>query len=274
MPMCGRYASTHSPDELTLAFDADDCTEDAAPPPDYNVAPTKSVYAVRAARRDRAGDSADAGASSDGAGARPAGAGARPAGAPGSTGRRLDVLSWGLIPSWARDRRIASRLLNARAETLTTTPAFRSAFARRRCLIPADGWYEWTPHEDRPGKQPYFLTPADGSLLAFAGLWEIWGAGDERVLSCTVVTTAAHGALADVHDRMPLVLPPDRWAAWLGEPSDVPAERLLDPTSASVVAALEIRPVGPRVGNVANNGRDLVTAQYGSGDAAPMPTLF
>jgi putative SOS response-associated peptidase YedK len=235
--VCGRYASTRSPDELTLAFDAADCTGEAAPPPDYNVAPTKPVYAVRS----------------------------------GSRGRRLDVLTWGLVPSWAKDRSIGSRLLNARAETLAVKPAFRSAFERRRCLIPADGWYEWKPREDRPGKQPYFLTPRDSSGLAFAGLWEVWGDG---LVTCTVVTTESHGVLADVHDRMPLVLPADRWATWLGEaPGADPAE-LLAPTPATVVASLEVRPVGPQVGNVANNGRQLITAQYAPDDAAPIPTLF
>jgi putative SOS response-associated peptidase YedK len=238
--MCGRYASTRSPDELTLAFDALDGTADERPPADYNVAPTKPVYAVRA----------------------------------GDSSRRLDVLSWGLVPSWAKDRAIGSRLLNARAETLGDKPAFRSAFARRRCLIPADGWYEWAPREHGPGTQPYYLTPADGSVLAFAGLWETWGSPEERVLTCTVVTTASHGAPADVHDRMPLVLPPDRWAAWLGEgPERTPAE-LLAATPAAVVGGLEIRPVGPEVGNVRNNGPHLVTARYDPGDVASTHTLF
>jgi putative SOS response-associated peptidase YedK len=235
--VCGRYASTRSPDELTLVFDAADHTGADAPPPDYNVAPTKPVYAVRAA----------------------------------PSGRRLDVLSWGLVPSWARDRKIASRLLNARAETLATMPAFRSAFARRRCLIPADGWYEWTPRADRPGKQPYFLTPVDSSVLAFAGLWETWGDG---VRTCAVVTTAAHGALAAVHDRMPLVLPAARWAAWLGEVPAADPEALLAPTPAEFVASLEVRPVSPLVGNVAQNGNQLITAQYGPDDAVPTSTLF
>jgi putative SOS response-associated peptidase YedK len=237
--MCGRYASTRSPDELTLAFDTLDDTTGKAPPPDYNVAPTKPVYAVRA----------------DG------------------SSRRLDVVSWGLVPSWARDRRIAGRLLNARAETLEEKPAFRAAFARRRCLVPADGWYEWTPRRDGPGKQPYFMTPVDGSVLAFAGLWETWGSGDDRVVTCTVVTTASHGALADVHDRMPLVLPPDRWAAWLGEGPQCPPAELLAPTPVGVVGAIEVRPVGPRIGNVRNNGPDLVTARYDCGDVASTTTL-
>jgi putative SOS response-associated peptidase YedK len=238
--VCGRYASTSSPDQLAIAFDAVDGTAGEPLPPDYNVAPTKSVYAVRSTSRER----------------------------------RLDVCSWGLVPSWARDRTGASRLLNARAETLTTKPAFRSAFARRRCLVPADGWYEWTPHPDRPGKQPYFLTPGDGSVLAFAGLWESWGSGEDRVVTCTVVTTAAQGALADVHDRMPLVLPPERWAQWLGESGDAAPEDLLAPTPPEVVAALEVRPVGPLVGKVQNNGPELTTARYSSRDTAPISTLF
>jgi putative SOS response-associated peptidase YedK len=240
--MCGRYASTRSPDELTLTFDAlpfdgGDGTAGSAPPPDYNVAPTKPVYAVRS----------------------------------GADARWLDVVAWGLVPSWAADRKGASRHVNARAETLATKPAFRSAFARRRCLVPADGWYEWRPHDGRPGKQPYFLTPADGSVLAFAGVWESWG--PERIRTAAVVTTAAHGALTGVHDRMPLILTSDRWAAWLGE-TEATADELLAPTSADVVADLEIRPVGPDVGNVKNNGTGLVTARYGHGDAVPTSTLF
>jgi putative SOS response-associated peptidase YedK len=253
--MCGRYASTRSPDELQLAFDTldfdgGDGTGGDAPPADYNVAPTKPVYAVRS------------------------GGHGGPGGA-GGPGRRLDVLAWGLVPSWARDRKIASRLLNARAETLTTTPAFRSAFARRRCLVPADGWYEWMPREHGPGKQPYFLTPADGSVVAFAGLWESWGPRDAPLVTCTVVTTASHGQLAGVHDRMPLVLPPDRWAAWLGEGADeADPDALLAPTPAAVVEAFEIRPVGPEVGNVNNNGPGLVTPRYDAGDVASTTTLF
>jgi putative SOS response-associated peptidase YedK len=260
--MCGRYASTSSPDQLAIAFDAVEATGSDAPPADYNVAPTKPVFAVRAGR-----GAADGGVRA-GRGAADGGVGA------GRGARRLDVLSWGLVPSWARDRKIAGRLLNARAETLATLPAFRSAFARRRCLVPADGWYEWMPDPDGPGKQPYFLTPGDGSVLAFAGLWESWGSGADRVLTCTVVTTASHGALAGVHDRMPLVLPQDRWSSWLGEGEQVAPDTLLAPTPADVVAAMEIRPVGPQVGNVKNNGPELITPCHSSGDTAPISTLF
>jgi putative SOS response-associated peptidase YedK len=246
--MCGRYASTRSPDELQLAFDTL-AFDGSDVPADFNVAPTKPVYAVRS--------------------------GSGPA---GEVARRLDVLAWGLVPYWARDRKIASRLLNARAETLATTPAFRSAFARRRCLVPADGWYEWAPREHGPGKQPYFLTPADGSVVAFAGLWETWGPRDQPLVTCTVVTTAAHGPLAEIHDRMPLVLPPDRWAAWLGEGAggsgEADLDALLAPTPAEVVRAFEIRPVGPEVGNVNNNGPDLVTPRYEPRDVASTTTLF
>ena len=130
-------------------------------------------------------------------------------------GRVLSVAKWGLVPSWAKDASGGARMLNARSESLVDKPAFRAAFARRRCLIPADGWFEWTPRTDGPGKQAYFMT-AEGGLV-FAGLWEVWGVGDERLYTCTVVTTAALGQLTAVHDRMPLVLTRDRWAAWLGE---------------------------------------------------------
>jgi putative SOS response-associated peptidase YedK len=150
-------------------------------------------------------------------------------------------------------------LLNARSETLAEKPAFRAAFARRRCLIPADGWFEWTPLPDGPAKQPYFMTPSAGGGLVFAGLWEVWGEGEDRLYTCTVVTTAAVGPLLAVHDRMPLVLPRERWAAWLGEAGDADPAALLAPTPAELVEAMEIRPVGSAVGNVRNKGAELVS---------------
>jgi len=223
--MCGRYAASRSPEDLIVEYEAVDGTADARLPADYNVAPTVPVHAVRTRVRDGV--------------------------------RELSVLRWGLVPSWAENPRIGGRFINARAESVTMKPAFRSAFTRRRCLIPADGWFEWTPRVDRPGKQAYFLTPYDGAGLAFAGLWEVWGGAEERMLTCTIITTEATGQLTAIHDRMPLVLPAAAYAAWLDPEHPDPAALLKTP-SAEFVAGLELRPVGAEVGNVANTGADLL----------------
>jgi putative SOS response-associated peptidase YedK len=180
---------------------------------------------------------------------------------------------WGLVPSWAKDLSVGNRLLNARVESLTEKPAFRKAAQSRRCLVPADGWYEWAKRLDSPGKQPYFITPQDGSVLALAGLWEVWGRGEDRVYTCTVVTSPAVGALAEVHDRMPLVLPRDRWAAWL-DPAVEELGELAAPTPPEVVEALELRPVRPLVNNVANNGPELLARAESVAGPADQPALF
>jgi putative SOS response-associated peptidase YedK len=219
--MCGRYATSRNSAELTAFFEAIDDTEGALAP-DYNVAPTDPVPIIRISRRRES--------------------------------RVLSVARWGLLPPWATDPRAAARMINARAETVAGSSAYAASFARRRCLVPADGWYEWI--KDGRARRPYFMTPVDGSPLAFAGLWSVWGDGDARRITCSVITTAAIGDLALVHDRMPLVLPPSRWAGWLAAPPDDP--ELLAPTPEDAVAALEIRPVGSAVGNVRNDGPDLV----------------
>jgi putative SOS response-associated peptidase YedK len=228
--MCGRYATTRSDADLTLLFDAVDVTEHVAP--SWNVAPTDPVPVVRVSQRREA--------------------------------RVLDTARWGLVPPWAADLRGAARMINARAETAATSPAFAPSFAKRRCLVPADGWYEWV----RTGKsrQAYYMTPADGGPIAFAGLWSVWG---KEVLTCTIITTAALGGLAEVHDRMPLILPPERWSSWLaggGEPVE-----MLRPLSLASLEAIEVRAVRPDVGNVRNNGPELITAPVP--DTAE-PTLF
>lgn len=138
---------------------------------------------------------------------------------------------WGLVPSWADDPRIGARMINARGETVATKPAFRSAFKRRRCLIPADGFYEWKPIAPRKKKQPVFIGLKGERLFAFAGLWEIWqGSDGVEIASCTIITTNANPLVATVHDRMPVILSPDDCAAWL-DPAANPEElqRLLVP---------------------------------------------
>jgi putative SOS response-associated peptidase YedK len=164
--------------------------------------------------------------------------------------RVLSVARWGLLPHWAKDPRLGARMINARAETVTAAPAYADAFAARRALVPVDGWYEWL-RLPGGGKQPYFLTPVDGTVLALAGLWSRWG--PQRLLTFTVVTTAAVGALASIHDRMPLLLPQSRWRSWLTD-----TQPSLDPPDGSFLAGIELRPVGPSVGNVRNDGPALV----------------
>jgi putative SOS response-associated peptidase YedK len=170
--------------------------------------------------------------------------------------RILHTARWGLVPSWSTDPRTGARMINARAETVATSRAFAPSFARRRCLVPADGWFEWVKPVGKGAKQAYYLTPADGGGLAFAGLWSVWGEGDDKLLTCSIVTTAARSTLTAVHDRMPLLMPPDRWDAWLGDGAE--AEVLLTPPSDDYLAGLELRPVGAAVGNVRNDGPELI----------------
>ncbi|HWH01035.1 MAG TPA: SOS response-associated peptidase [Pilimelia sp.] len=216
--MCGRYATTRSSADLSALFEAV-IDIDGPLRPDYNVAPTDPVPIVRVSQRLGA--------------------------------RAVSVARWGLVPSWVREggRRTTRKMINARAETLAGSPAFGPSFAGRRCLVPADGWYEWVRRG--PARQAYYLTAADGGPLVFAGLWT--GSAPDR-LTCAIVTTAAVGRLAAVHERMPLLLPRGRWAAWLAAP---PGPQLLAPPPAEFVAAVELRPVGPAVGDVRNDGPQL-----------------
>jgi putative SOS response-associated peptidase YedK len=233
-------------DDLLSQYEAVDglaLVSEAPPARDWNVAPTKPVPVVLTRRRS--GDST------------------------GPVLRQLRVARWGLVPSWAADLGGAARRINARAETVAQLPAFRAALARRRCLVPADGWYEWARREDG-GRQPMYMTSRDGSGLAFAGLYEIWGGPDERIISTAIITTAAAGELETVHDRMPLLLPRESWSAWLDPGREDPGT-LLDPPARTLLDALELRPVGTAVGNVNNEGPDLIAP------AAPAPaaqTLF
>ncbi|WP_405091072.1 SOS response-associated peptidase [Micromonospora sp. NBC_01392] len=235
--MCGRYATTRSAGDLSALFESVDSTGEVGP--DYNVAPTDSAPLVRLAPEGH---------------------------------RLLSLGRWGLLPSWSRSASGAARMINARAETIATSRAYAPSFARRRCLVPADGWYEWVRRPDG-GRQPYFMTPRDGSVLALAGIWSVWESAGATRLTFSVLTTAALGELAEVHDRMPLLLPRERWAAWLG-PTDEPAA-LLVPPDAGQLAGLEIRPVSPAVGNVRNDGPELIARVVPEGaEAGAEPTLF
>ena len=165
--------------------------------------------------------------------------------------RELVRLHWGLVPSWAKEEAIGSRLINARAETVTEKPAFRAAFRSRRCLVLADGFYEWQRLGTR--KQPYFISFRDRRPFAFAGLWERWQSGSGRsVESCTIITTSANEAVAPVHDRMPVILDPHDHAAWLDTGSKESGDliHLLRPQPSE---AMEAFPVSLLVNNPAND---------------------
>jgi len=270
--MCGRYASARRRIELLEEFriERDHVSEPLEP--DYNVAPTKRVYAVvtREAR-----PSEDAEAAAEAAEAAPDGTAAAPAAARSGVARELRVVRWGLVPFWAKDPKIGSRLINARAETVAAKPAFRQAFKRRRCLLPADGYYEWQrpdgSSQDEPGgragggaKQPYFITRGDGGPLAFAGLYELWRDAElpddhERawLWTATIITTSAPDDLGRIHDRMPMVIEPERWADWLDPAANDPADlaALLAPAA---VGGLVSYPVSTAVNSVRNNGPELI----------------
>lgn len=271
--MCGRYAASRGPEDLAGIFGIEKWDPEEALAPDWNVAPTKEVQAVV----DRSLKEA----------AEP-----RPV-------RQLRTLKWGLVPGWSKSPEGGARMINARAETVHEKPAYRRAFSTRRCILPADGYYEWVTgdterqleeqgRKKRPRKQPYFVTPADGSVFAMAGLYEFWR---DRTLpddhpqawwvTCSVITTEAEttplavelesgpASLSDIHPRMPLMLTPDRWDAWLDpartDPDDV--RSLLAPPPPGLVRAY---PVTTAVSNVRNNGPELQEELEGPEEA----TLF
>ena len=236
--MCGRFVSTSAPDEIARYFGATEVDE-ALEGPNYNVAPTQDVYAVL----EKGGV------------------------------RRVESLHWGLIPFWAKEAKIGNRMINARAETVATNGAFKHAFSKRRCIIPVDGFYEWTKREGpaarggAPGagaqrqakKQPWFIHRPDDEPLAFAGLWEVWrppGSEDELV-SGTIITGEPNDKMAEIHDRMPVILPPDTWDAWLDrDQHDIELlGRFLVPAPSSL---LTFHPVSTEVNNVRNQGEHLL----------------
>ena len=189
--------------------------------------------------------------------------------------REIDWLHWGLVPSWAKDPAVGNRMFNARAESVPDKPAFRKALARRRCLVPASGYFEWQKI-NRPGagkggragtlKQPFYITPKDGSVLAFAGLWEYWrpapdadGQQGDAIVSYTILTSEPVGVMRGIHDRMPLILPAADWDAWLDPGLDEDQVRLLlQPPDPNLIDKLELRPVGQRIGSVDNDDPGLL----------------
>ena len=168
--------------------------------------------------------------------------------------RHIARLRWGLIPSWAKDLRIGVRLINARAETAHEKPAFRSAFKSRRCLVPADGWFEWQRRGD--GKAPHFLALADGQPLSFAGLWERWTQDDEPVESFTILTAEAAPALATIHPRQPAIIDPEHFDDWLSP--HTPTDALLDLAQSPHPGPYAVRPVSDMVNNARNDSPDVL----------------
>jgi putative SOS response-associated peptidase YedK len=254
--MCGRYASSRQPEDLVEEFEIRPLPTAGALPrlePDYNVAPTKEVYAV--VERPPGGSSG--------------GSSSEESTEPSEPERQLRVLTWGLVPFWAKDPSIGNRMINARMETVAEKPAYRRAFERRRAILPADGYFEWYATEERtsagkPKKQPYFIRPADGGLLAMAGLYEIWRDPDKAEddpdrfrWTCTVLTTSAEDSLGHIHDRMPLMLPPTAYDAWL-DPRRNDREDLLSLLEPAAPGRLEAFPVSTLVSNVRNNGPELL----------------
>lgn len=248
--MCGRYVVTKSPQELAEEFAVDRVVVEGATEADYNVAPTKNVPAVLArGRRAEAGE---------------AGGGAGPDGIE----RELHAARWGLVPSWAKDPSVGNRLINARVETAAEKPSFRQAFAKRRCILPAAGYYEWQQRRSsEPGKkapkQPYFIHRPDQGTLAMAGLYEWWRDPTREhddphawLLTVTVLTTEATDELGRIHDRAPLIVPAQGYETWLA-PQRVDAEELRGLLIPATVG-MRADPVGTAVNNVRNQGPDLI----------------
>lgn len=221
--MCGRYSLTTAPEALRQLFNFVDRPNFG---PRYNIAPTQDVWAVRQ----------------------------RP------DGRHLETLRWGLVPPWAKDLSVGSRMINARGETVAERPAFRSAFRHRRCLIPADGFYEWRTEEGR--KQPFRIGLKGGAPFAFAGLWESWtppdaGPDTRPVETCTIVTCDANEKLRPIHPRMPVILPEDGYEPWLATPEE-DAQALLGLLVAYPAEEMAFYRVSPRVNNVRNDDADCI----------------
>lgn len=241
--MCGRYARFSSPDRFAELFGSDRLADDLEPAPRYNVAPSQRVLAARAGR--------------DG-------------------GRELVALKWGLLPAWSKASRFPYSTINARAETVAEKPAFRGAFRHRRCLIAADGFYEW--RKTGGPKQPYFITLAGGEPFAFAGLWEHWEApagrppgaaepgrtgmprqerGEDAIESCAIVVTAANELMGRIHDRMPVILAPEDYALWLDPVVRDPRllQSLLRPFPAG---RMRMHPIDTAVNSPRNEGPELL----------------
>jgi putative SOS response-associated peptidase YedK len=271
--MCGRYALFTPPERLRALFaltrlTAPDAAAEADLRPRYNIAPTQRVAIVRAMRSSE----------------QPVGGGG------GGGGRELALVRWGLVPYWAKDpeARDLPQMINARAETAAKRPAFREALTRRRCLVPADGFYEWKAGEGkgrgRTAKAPMFVRPSGGGVFGLAGVWERWrphgggeGQGGEPVESCTILTVAPNPLLAGIHDRMPAIVPPADYSRWLDRAT--PPDEALGLLGPYAEDRMEVYPVSRLVNTPANDSPELIEpAGVGGTAAAPErpshPTLW
>jgi len=221
--MCGRFVLMTPGKDLAERFGLQEIPDLK---PRYNIAPTQMVVIIRLDRN--------------------------------TLQRRLVQVKWGLIPFWAKDTSMRHRLTNARAESVTQKPAFRAAFKQRRCLIPADGFYEWKRREG--GRQPYLLRNANGITFAFAGLWESWKGPDGEIIeSCTILTTDANDLTRPIHDRMPVILHPRDYELWLDP--EVKDPNLLKPLLCPYPSEeMIVRPVSPKVNKASYDGPDCVKA--------------
>jgi len=220
--MCGRFTQQRPTAELAEMFDAEPLVE--ASEPRFNVAPSQGIVAIVRPPEDR---------------------------------RLLTTLRWGLIPSWAEDPKVGYKMINARAESVFTSPAFRTSIRKKRCLIPADGFYEWRRQAEGP-KQPYLIHRPDGQPLALAGIWSTWKEPEsgDWLRSCAIVTTTPNELMASIHDRMPVILPESAWDRWLDPELDDIAE-LRDLLVPFVADELEAYPVSLMVNSTRNDGADL-----------------
>ncbi|MBT7697647.1 MAG: SOS response-associated peptidase [Desulfobacterales bacterium] len=216
--MCGRFAQYSSLNAIKGLLSLEKVTCDVKP--SYNVAPSRNILAVI-----------------------------------NHNGNRLGKLSWGFIPSWAKNIENAPKHINARMETINEKPTFKTAFRNKRCLIPADGYYEWEKTEK--GKQPWYITLPSGKLLFFAGLWQKWGNGESALFSCTIITASASESVSDIHHRMPVILSPDKAGSWL-YPDLHDDSLLLNFLKTNRIMDLKTIPVSKYVNSVANNSPQCV----------------
>jgi len=217
--MCGRFTLTLDLDGLQSSFPG------FAPPamaaPRYNISPTQPVLAIP------------------------------------NNSHKMEFMVWGLIPGWSKDPSMGARMINARAETLAEKASFKSPYKRRRCLIPADGFYEWKVTPGSKAKTPMYIQLKGGQPFTFAGLWEIWHPSDESILSCTIITTAPNEFMAGIHDRMPVILPPSAWEEWL-DPQEQPLGSLNHLLAAYPADQMEAYPVSTLVNSPANDRPELI----------------
>lgn len=219
--MCGRFTLRTPMSVLVKQFAL---FNDVEIDPAYNIAPTQSVAMIR--------------------------------GEAESGKRHVEFARWGLIPFWAKDTSIGARMINARGETVAEKPAFRTAFKKRRCLVPADGYYEWKKQAD--GKQPYLIEVSDEKPFAFAGLWERWDKGEEPIESCTIITTSSNELTSEVHDRMPVILNEADYETWLAAETDT--DQLGELIASYSSQKMSMRPVNRFVNNVRHQGPECIAS--------------